>query len=135
MLGFWLSFLRVTKEERGKVNGRRFSTSTYDSRQKANANLIGNLNFKIEIGSLKFKVKKVSLLYSYLPLKWISTRSLLSQEKKKIAVKREVNHAETQPSDRRGEGSWEGTRKQPRLLLEAVCQHPHLLGKEQTFLP
>lgn len=56
------------------------------------------------MGVLKFKVRKVSLLHSYLPSKWISTKFLFSEGLGgRIAAKLAAKRGETQPSDRRRE--------------------------------
>lgn len=61
------------------------------------------------MGILKFKVEKVSLLHSYLPLKWISTEFLLLWGKK-VTMKLEAKCGEFQPQDRCRE-MWRGAKQ------------------------
>lgn len=75
----------------------------------ANANLIENLNFKVEMDILKFKVEKVSLLHSCPPLKWRYPPSPLFHAGG-TGLPSSVKGSEIRPSDRCNRG-WRKEKK------------------------
>lgn len=74
----FLSFLGPHKQREIEPKGRPCPpVHLGPSRWKADANLIDDLNVKVEIGILKVKAKKFHYCtQTYLPLKWMSAKTL-----------------------------------------------------------